>query len=426
MEWILGLVIVIATALIIYLIYTRNQEHFDQYDFINKISTLDVPNKNTIYRENIDDISKGMTIYYSAFCHSSYPLEGNVVYNIGGKSSNKLQFSESSANIQNFSRSNGFSLGNDVFSGPSAQDLGIAGSTSFTIFFTANMKEFVKNKKKDFVLFTIPANTPNQNGISLYFSHNVSELSNLHGTNLCVSFGSHVKKSEDLSTKSHVIMINPKYTYLFVVVKSNLHISLYMYPNVNSFITQDSVLLIDKWKIDPKEEVFFSNKKMLLNPFHNVYGNFFNFGIYNYDLNETQIQSIYNHTQIEFMKNDTMIRNVTSQISKLKNENEKIKSCPYDSDTCAVCNKVKDWRNPMDIVSQGGLLCKDAINSYCSVNNKHDLCVCWNPDSILNSTDECKSYVNIFKKKDVIYEELPRHDIDTRLLSDLPPTHNFF
>ena len=385
-----------------------------QNNSINNISSSIIQYaKSDKYNEDLTTIAQGLTIYYSAFSYNSYPRNGKTWYNIS-TFFNKLKnvscpdvtlddtnamFSESSAN---FSRENGFSFGSGVIIGPKAFQLGIAGNQSFTIFMTLTINAFDihSDKQSVYELLRLPANTLNNNGINISFTPNIAEIGGMYGTNMMVSYGTQRAYASNAASGNQLIMINPAYTYLLVLVKDNLDISLFMYPNIDNVSTSstNTMTLIKGWKVDPSEEVLFSNKECIVNEYRNIYGRIYNMGFYNRALDDNMISSIFLHTQSELQKSNQVLSNLANQIAQLQSQLDQAKACPFDQPTCDACQNIADWTNTAHVISSGDNDCHDAINTYCKANIRDPVCACWNPSNPLSQTQECKNFVSIFTK----------------------------
>ena len=385
-----------------------------QNNSINNISNSIIQYaKADKYNEDLTTIAQGLTIYYSAFSYNSYPRNGKTWFNISNffNRQNRVScpdvtlddtnaiFSESSAN---FSRENGFSFGSGTIIGPKAFQLGIAGNQSFSIFMTLNINAFDIHSDKQLMyeLLRLPANTLNNNGLTIGFTPNIAEIGGMYGTNIMVSYGTQRAFASNTASGNQLIMINPAYTYLLVLVKDNLDISLYMYPNIDNVSTSstNTMTLIKGWKIDPSEEVLFSNKECIVNKYRNIYGRIYNLGFYNRVLDDNMISSIFLHTQSELQKSNQVLSNLANQIAQLQDQLDQAKACPFDQPTCDACQNIADWTNTANIISSGDNDCHDAINTYCKANVRDPLCACWNPSNPLSQTPECKNFVSIFTK----------------------------
>lgn len=369
---------------------------------------------NKITDEDLSKIVSGLTIYYTSFSTKSYPRNAKIWYNISPyfdasnpEKSNCLEtikedthalFSQNTS----YSRENGFTIGSTNIIGPKSYQLGISGNSSFTIITTIRFNAFDTNKKnnKTFDILTIPANTNNNIGLNLFFNKLVTQVGNMYGTNITLLYGTQTVNAEDPVNNNKLIMINPNFIYFIALVKNNLDISLYLYPNIDNISTspQNSSKIIKSWKIDPSEDVLFSNKELLVNRNKNIHGNIFNFGIYNKALDENTLSTIFLHTQAEIHKTNQVLSNLAYQINQLQNEVTKAKACPYNETVCKACKSVNDWTNLSNIITSGSSECHKLIDEYCTNNVKNNLCMCWDNTNSISQTQECKNYVNIFKK----------------------------
>lgn len=377
------------------------------------LSAQDITNsKKSNNNESIDKIMNGLTVYYTAFNTRSFPKNAKTLYNIApfftsdrttcletDIEDTHALFSQSIS----YSRENGFSIGAASVVGPKAHQLGISGNSSFTIITTIRFSAFDTNKKnnaKPYDFLSIPANTRNNNGINLEFTSQITQIGSSYGTNIELTYGTQKIQAIDPSTNTKLIMINPSFVYFLVLVKDNLDISLSLYPNIDnlSMNTQSGIRIVKSWKIDPSEDVLFSNKELIINRNKNIYGNLYNFGIYNRAIDDNTISTIFLHTQTEIHKTNQILSNLAEQINKLQEDLDKAKACPYDESVCKACSNINDWTNSGNIIMNGTNNCHTEIDKFCSKNPKNSLCVCWDPNNNMSHTQECKYYVNIFKK----------------------------
>ena len=421
------LALIIATILVcgLFLLLKYNTtEAFENSDVYNMLSLIgnqtqkDRQSSNyaknsptKYYNEDLTTISQGLTIYYSSFSHASY----RILYNI-------TKFFQSTANSiecdttqddtnaffsQNisFSRDNGFTFGATSITGPKGYQLGISGNSSFTIFMTLNFSAFDSTNDNPYEIFKIPANTNNNNGFSFQLNNVVAEIGGLYGTSMALLYGTQSIRATDSTTNTNLIIINPAHTYFLVFVKNNIDISVMLFPNIDNVgaTAQNAVHLVKNWKIDPSEEVLFSNKELLINQYQNLYGNLYNFGIYNTSLDNSKITALYIHTQTELQKNNQVIVGLASQITQLHDQVASLQACPYHdttqgSNVCIECKSVTDWTNINNIIGANNA-CHTAIDQYCTAHPTNSRCECWDPNNSASATVACSNYVNIFQKK---------------------------
>lgn len=357
------------------------------------------------YNEPLEPIERGLTIYSSVFSKNSYPEKSNKWRNISGYFSNnscpdvELDYTHFKfVNMPSYSREKGFFLLNNSINGPMSHQMGISANESFTIFFTMKFDLINSGKPdKDMHIINLYANTISNNGLSLYLSKDFTIIDTTDTlnvtTNINMVFG------QQKLTKQ--LIINNAYTYMFAIVKDNLNIKLFVYPNIDSLsVTSSNRVDVASLDIDPESDILLSNKEMRINGNNNLPAFIYNIGVYNYALALNSLSDIYTHTQKEIHKDNFVVKEFSKIIKDLVNEKESLKTCPYDEDTCTKCVAVKDWSDMTDIVTNATNECLESVNSYCIKNPSHDKCVCWNPSNVQSKSEVCKKYVKLFDNKD--------------------------
>jgi hypothetical protein len=376
---------------------------------------VDDPN----YNEDIKPIESGMTIYNTAFSKLSYPTKTIQWYNMASFFANNAcpdtRLSDTHLyfrNIPSYSKEKGFYLLNNPIKGPMSFQMGINANESFTIFFTMKFDMATAGKtERDIDLINLYANTINNNGLSLSISKNI-ELYNASDklnikSNLNMAFGEHKMTKE--------FIINNAYTYLFVIVKDNLNIKLYAYPNIDSLsVSSNDYVTVLEFNIDPETDVLLSNKEMQINRYGNTTAYLYNFGVYNYALTQPYIANVYTHIQAELHKFNFVVKEFSNIIQTLEEQKMNAMKCPYDSNVCDKCTSIKDWTNMIDIVSNATDECLTSINEFCIKNPTHEQCVCWNPANVQSKTIMCKKYISLFdtkNEKQIIDEIKQEYDL---------------
>lgn len=420
----------------------------------NASSTSSVLNKilesDLEYSENMDTIGPGLVLYYTAFSKTSYPIPTLEWRNISkffvtpDNSCPDVRISETHLKFDmepSYSREKGFSLTSNSIKGPKCHQLGISAKDSFTIFTTINFSTFIPNPlvgntvskttsttdvnninedRNVYEIFKLYANTINNMGICFYIDDNVVPLGGTYGVKFVVEYGSQDPLIAS-KTDEQVIYVNPAHVYMFVLVKTQSRIMLYMYENMNNIDAnpQSKTLIIDKG-INIHEDVLLSNKNMILNRNKNIVGSIFNLGVYNKALGSDEISLLFLHVQAEFQKSNQLLKKLANEIKSIKDAANRVRMCPYTSAVCQECDSIKDWTNTTNVIMNGSTQCLEKIDKFCTINPKHEQCVCWNPDSALSKTTQCKNYVNIFRKNKYVSPD----DIDRETLEIIKSKHN--
>jgi hypothetical protein len=105
-------------------------------------------------------------------------------------------------------------------------------------------------------------------------------------------------------------------------------------------------------------------------------------------------------------------QNFTSVIEKY-NENvdvmEELTKCPFNDNVCKKCQSVDKWYDVNDIVNSSDI-CKKSINDFCTINQKHYWCKCWDSSGPLYNSANYQLFRSIFNGKETIFDSLS--DID--------------
>ena len=364
------------------------------------------------YNETLQSIQNGMTVYYSAFSKDSYPTNSNTWYNMStffstpDKSCPDVHYDDTHMMFErtpNYSKENGFQLGTNRITGPKSYQLGINGNGSYTIFMTININSFITSEQENkFEIFKVFGNTITNTGVELYFTNVQNTSGNLYSATVNVGIGSQSVSS--VLDQSSNTLLDGERTYMMVLVKDNNIINLYMYPGIDNVTTnfQNKIRVVSNWEVDPNEDILFSNKKLSINGHGNIHAKVYNFGIYNKALSETAIGMIFLHTQAELQKTNQLLRDLASTIHSLEQKVEDVKKCPYDKYVCNTCSDIKDWTNMSNIILNGSPECLSSIDKFCLTNPRNDLCACWNPNNTMSQTTQCKNYIGIFRRNNMV------------------------
>jgi hypothetical protein len=363
------------------------------------------------YNEDLTQIfeDNSLTLYYSVFSYASIPVQNTRTwkniskYFVNDKTTcpnrpfehTHLEFSEPPYVNKNV----GLETLSNPLSGPLSHECGVQGNGTFSIFCVMRINGFSSNNSQTYDIFKLYGNTLSNNGVSLAIepqpiaqtanSPNGPIPTHVFNAKMSVLFGS---QTLDVS----MVSIDTKKTYMFVATKTNKKITLTMHDMSSK--TGDPLKLIQDAELtDPT--VSFSNKAFEINKHGNLNANIYAFGMFNlYLVDETRLKTyMYNElfkTSDEFMGIARNILNMQQQIDQLK-------ACPYNPEVCSACTNVDDWTDIQKVLATDAE-CKKAIDVYCSKNLDDPKCKCWDP---LNKTNECKSYLNIFRQNNMFQVE---------------------
>ena len=245
------------------------------------------------------------------------------------------------------------------------------------------------------------ANTMNNNGISIYIDPGYTIQGSILTGNFSFEYA-------DLKYDMKVNSIDQNYTYLIVIMKNHLKMSVYLYPNIADISsTANSKIEIVQVEIPASKDVLLSNKEMRINGSNNLYAYMFNVGIYNKALTEQGLMDIYDHIKRELQKSNLLLIEFNTKLDELAATISDLKKCPYDEPTCANCTGITDWSDMNNIILNGTPECFEGINKFCIANPDHPKCVCWNPTKTASRGRACKNYTTIFNTTHTCVQEPP-------------------
>lgn len=146
--------------------YPEKNEHFEQN--INNLKPIEL-------EEQYTRIGKNLVVYNTAFNKNSYNNVGNTWFNVAATNADGTCDTKASNAMFNFelppvySRKNGFYMGNNRLIGPYSNAFKIQYHNTFTIVLACKHGNLlVDDTNNEIELFKFYANSPNNNGLSLY------------------------------------------------------------------------------------------------------------------------------------------------------------------------------------------------------------------------------------------------------------------
>ena len=399
----LALIIVAILTLVYTIVFNTTYEHFAAQE----INTDNL--KPIELEEDISAIKERLVVYNTAFNKISYNENGNAWLNMivpkEGESENST-FNFELPPV--FSRKSGFYMGNNRLVGPFCNALNIQYHNTFTCVIACKHGNLlVEQSNNEIELVKFYANSPNNNGLSLYIQKgSLQNVNNVQMGKLMLQYSSRdpfqckLKESDELISFERDV-----YTFYFII-KDTDHIRVAVMTEKNTNI--DEILRFNVENTD----VTFSNKELVINRLKNWNGNVYNFALYNVALTDDDITNLYAHMLGEYMKyvNPNYISMIQQYNETLALLNKYV-SCPYDKNVCTSCSTVDKW-NSMEQVLGASAQCKSAINEFCMANMNHPLCKCWNTQSSTYGSDSCKMFKGIFSEKNTYLDGLSQDDVD--------------
>lgn len=396
--------ILIAISICVLIISIFLKKRYAKETFVDNITPLnDILTQYQLIdlNENIKDISTNLVLYNTAFNKKSYTdglqwksLINNIIFDFDIN--------------PNFSKKNGFNLGNNRIIGPDSNLLNIDFINKFTILLVCKHGNLVTNNTNNEIeLLKLYANSPNNNGIVLFIQENSLQINNN------VQTGTLLFQQADsppmpclISTNDSSIQFEKDILTFYFIIKGNDHIRVLTMNEKNNSISE-----LLKFNV-ANTDITFSNKEAVINRFKNWNSNIYNIAIYNTALTDDQITNVYNHILNEYLKYidpnfQSMIQEYNDTITLLSN----YLKCPYDKTTCDACSSINKW-NDMSQLINANTTCRKAINDFCALNTNNPLCKCWNNSSPMYNTDNCKLYRSIFSGTNACLDDLTQDDLD--------------
>lgn len=349
--------------------------------------------------EDVKPISKNLLMYYTTYNSISYTYGTKIWRNVidtTATQSGELQCNSSMYFdlLPSFSKIAGFTMGPNKLTGPYSNTLGInyRGQYSLMLIFKhGNLKNdaTVSNKIE---LVKLWANSPNNNGISMYIEPgSLDVVNNTQFGKLMFQYADYSPVHCKISETDELLPIDSNVLCFLFIIKDNDKIKIqYMTEKSNTIIT------LAEFNV-ATTDVTFSNKEMFINRFNNWNANIFNFGIYKVALSDVNISNVYQHIMNLYLKTiDPNYKPIVDTYNETIDKLNKYIQCPFDEKTCIACKDVVEW-NDINQVLSASSNCKKAISSFCKQNTSHSFCKCWNTESPEYNSTNCKVLRSLFE-----------------------------
>lgn len=353
--------------------------------------------------EDFSPIAKNLIMYYTSYSSLSYTYGTKIWRNVIDTTETKsgqLQCNTSMYFdlLPSFSKIAGFTLGPNGLTGPYSNTLGInyRGQFSFMLVFKhGNLKNDATETNK-IELLKLWANSPNNNGLSLYIEPGSLQITNnTQFGKLMFQYADYSPVHCKISATDELIPIESNVLcFLFIVKDSDKVRVLYMTEKSNSINTLAEFNVANT-------DITFSNKELSINRFHNWNANILNFAIYGTSLTDVSMSSIYQHIKNLYLKTtDPNYKPIVDTYNDAINKLTKYLNCSFDEKTCNACKDVKQW-NDISQVMNAPFECRKAISAFCKKNPKHSFCTCWDTKSSEYNSNNCKVLRTFFENDKV-------------------------
>lgn len=407
--------LLIGFAVVVLVITMIRGHFFDKKEhYVDAQMGLDLDSLKPIeLEEDITPISEKLIVYNTAFNRISYNENGNSWLNMIVTKEDGTCDTNAPNTIFNFelppvySRKSGFYMGNNRLVGPYSNSLGIQFHNTFTIMLVCRHGNLlVDESNNEIELLKFYANSPNNNGLSLYIQRgSLRNENNVQMGKLMLQYSDREPMQCVLPNNELLSFEKDIYTFYFII-KGTDHIRVAMMTEKNTNV--DPLL----WFNVENTDVTFSNKEFVMNRLKNWNGHVYNFGIYKVSLSDDDLTSVYGHLLSEYMKyvNSnyiTTIQQYNDTLALLR----RFVSCPYSQEVCSSCSTVNTW-NSMEQLLGASAQCKASINEFCMANVNHPLCKCWNNQNTTYNSDSCKMFRGIFNEISSFLDNLNQTDIE--------------
>lgn len=385
-------------------IYEGNLEGFadgtstDQSTLADLIASFETIKQD----EDITRIKENLVMYFTAFHQMSYnspskqwasliqAVQKNTDEN-DTKCSTNLTFDV----VPTFNRTNGFSLGSNGIKGPFSNNLNISFRNPYTIMLTfKNGKLYNESSISSGIeLLKLYANSPNNNGISLYFEPGslITQDTTEFGK-LMLQFADSDPIQLKLTSADKLMRVdNNILCFIFIVRYDDSVRVIYMNE------TNNTTYELAKINIS-NSEITFSNKEALINGRKNWNARVYNVAIWNTALTDVYINNIYQH--VLSLHNKFNSPSYTSMVKTYNEAAEKLSfltKCPFDQKTCGSCKSISLWTDITQVL-YAPLTCRQAVTKYCSANPTKPMCECWNPKKEIYNTPACRVLRDAFEE----------------------------
>jgi hypothetical protein len=340
-----------------------------------------------------------MLMYYTTYNSISHTYGTKIWRNVIDTTSTKsgeLQCNSSMYFdlLPSFSKIAGFTLGPNKLTGPYSNTLGInyRGQYSLMLIFKhGNLRNDATASNK-IELVKLWANSPNNNGISLYIEPgSLNVVNNTQFGKLMFQYADYSPVHCKISKSDELLPIDSNVLCFLFIVKDDDKIKVqYMTEKSNTIVT------LAEFNV-ATTDITFSNKEISINRFNNWNANMFNFGIYKVALTDVNISSIYQHIKNLYLRTiDPNYKPIVDTYNETITKLNKYIQCPFDEKTCTACKDVVEW-NDINQIMNSSFTCRKAISAFCNKNTSHSFCKCWNTKLPEYNSTNCKVLRSMFE-----------------------------
>lgn len=340
----------------------------------------------TDLKEDFSSIARNLVQYFTVYDNSSFK-EGKKAWQSlvkptkDPKCDARLIFNKSPS----FFLQNGISVTDNVVTGPLSNTLGIKFGKPFTTCMAFTSGQLTKATEGNIELIKTYANTPNNNGFSLYIPR--SSIKTDGGVNfgsLFFQFGDNAPVACKMTPKDDAINFPINTLCFFVIVRSMDNIRV-LYMNEK----EDKINELAKVPATPTDATF-SNKQLYINRMGNWNANLINVALYNNNLDDIAVLKYYMYVKDLYTKyNNPAYLETLAKFKEAVQKADEVRACPFPIPVCKSCSSIKDWSN-MNNILNAPTLCKKEIGNFCTKNPQHPFCYCWDKTSAKYDSQTCQ------------------------------------
>ncbi len=379
-------------------VYEGNIEGFADGTNAKSLAELVASFETIKQDEDISEIQNSLVMYFTAFHKLSYnnpTKQWASLIQATNQTDSKCTSNLSFDVVPTFNKTNGFSLGSNGLKGPFSNNLNISFRNPYTIMLVfKNGKLYNESSIASGIeLLKLFANSPNNNGLSLYFEPGslITQDTTEFGK-LMLQFADNEPVQLKIDPTNKLIKIDTNILCFIFIVRYDDSIRV-IYMNETSNTTYE----LAKFNIS-NTEVTFSNKEVLINGRKNWNARIYNVGVWNNALSDVYINNIYQH--ILSLHNKFNSPSYTAMLSTYNEAAEQLSlltKCPFDQPTCKSCKSVGLWTDVTQVL-YAPLSCRQAVSKYCSNNPTQPMCECWDPKQEVYNTSACKVLRDAFEE----------------------------
>ncbi len=409
-------ILFIATLVLILTLIINNKKSKETFvDNVSDVESVIDKLKIISVEEDITDIKSRLVVYLTVFNQKSFNNMGKNWNNIaeikqdGTCPENKTQnFSFELAPV--FNRRTGLYLGNNRIICPLSNAFNIQFHNTYTILFACKHGNLlVDNKNNEIEIFKMYANSPNNNGISLFIQKgSLQNNNNTQTGTLMFQYANNEPLMCKVDKDHSYINFDKDVLTFYYIIKDTDNVRILMMNEKSNRIYQ-----ILKFNIT-NTDVTFSNKEAVINRMLNWNGNLFSFAVFDRSISDEYVSVIYTHILNEYIRNiDPNYSGVLSRYNETVALLKSLTKCPFNETICKTCSSVKNWADINQIMNSTSQ-CKKAINDYCANNVTHPMCKCWDTTSSDYNSETCRIYRQLFsgEKKTSCIDSLTNDDLE--------------